>query len=165
MSGWGDIPPGAWQRVDSNQASRAITADEGELYQRHNTGHAFRYLGRPNQWERIDANSATVAIRSRGRGLGRASAVGAVAHHRRRVAPSALSPQWTSRASPCSWEGAKGSVRVKRTAPNARPGCNFCVIGFWIVEGLANPASARRDTRQYVDADTRQRIVGLPAHL
>jgi hypothetical protein len=32
-----------------------------------------------------------------------------------------------------------------------------------MVEGLGNLVSARRDTRQYVDADTRQHTAGLSA--
>ena len=39
---------GEWERIDANPATVEITAagtTTGRLYQRHNTGHIFRYLG------------------------------------------------------------------------------------------------------------------------
>jgi hypothetical protein len=62
MGGNGGIPPGSWRRIDTNEASVAIAADEGNLYQLHNTGHVFRYLGMPDQWEPMDTSSLGARI-------------------------------------------------------------------------------------------------------
>ena len=52
-----------WQELDNNPASVAIVADGGDLYQLHNTGKIWKYVGPPlTGWQQLDNNPATKQI-------------------------------------------------------------------------------------------------------
>ena len=56
-----------WQELDNNPASVAIAADGGDLYQLHNTGKIWKYVGPPlTGWQQLDNNPATKQIAASG---------------------------------------------------------------------------------------------------
>lgn len=53
-----------WRMLDGNPATvKIVTAADGALYQLHNTGKIWRYIGTPlTGWELLDQNPATVDV-------------------------------------------------------------------------------------------------------
>ena len=59
-----------WQELDNNPASVGIVADGGDLYQLHNTGKIWKYVGPPmTGWQQLDNNPATKQIVAAGGNL------------------------------------------------------------------------------------------------
>jgi hypothetical protein len=52
-----------WQELDNNPASIAVVPDGGNLYQLHNTGKIWKYVGPPlTGWQELDNNPASKQI-------------------------------------------------------------------------------------------------------
>ncbi|WP_152531548.1 hypothetical protein [Mycobacterium sp. UM_CSW] len=59
-----------WLQLDHNPATIAIVADGADLYQLHDTGKIFRYIGTPiTGWEMLDQNPDTKMIAASGGNL------------------------------------------------------------------------------------------------
>ncbi len=59
-----------WQELDTNAASVEIVAGGNNLYQRHNTGKVWKYVGPPiTGWQELDTNPATIDIAADGNDL------------------------------------------------------------------------------------------------
>jgi hypothetical protein len=59
-----------WQLLDNNLASLAIVADGNDLYQLHNNGRIWKYVGPPmTGWQELDNNPATKKIMAAGGNL------------------------------------------------------------------------------------------------
>jgi hypothetical protein len=51
-----------WETIDNNPRTIKIITDNGQLFQLHNNGMIWRYLGSPNNWEPVDNNLKTADI-------------------------------------------------------------------------------------------------------